>query len=59
MLQYEELINLRQSFDENSVRQEKMLQDFTAEALIDNLKVAAAEAEEKSEAIADRFLDGQ
>ena len=57
-IQYDHLNNLKSQFDENSRLQDDMLKSFDSQVLQDNLKVAALEAEEKSESIAEEFLEG-
>jgi ESCRT-I complex subunit VPS37 len=56
---YDHLNNLKSQFDENSRLQDDMLKSFDSQVLQDNLKVAALEAEEKSESIAEEFLEGK
>ncbi|ELU07709.1 hypothetical protein CAPTEDRAFT_190912 [Capitella teleta] len=54
---YDQLNELRTQFDDLSKKQDDVLQRYDLSTLQDRLKVAAEEAEEASEKIADEFLD--
>ena len=56
--QYDHLNDLRQKFDQSSARQDLLRNQFSTQALEDNLKVAAHQAEEQAEHIAEKFLNG-
>ena len=57
--QYDTLNDLRQRFDEKAKEQDILRSKFDPSALQANLKVAAIQAEEEAEGIADSFLDGK
>lgn len=57
--QYDQLNELRNKFDASSKRQDELLEMFSPQALQDNVKVAALEAEEAAEAVAEDFLEGE
>lgn len=59
LMQYDKLNELRAEFDHLSQRQDSALHQFDIPVIQDRLKVAAQEAEEESESIADQFLDGE
>ncbi|KAI0234873.1 Vacuolar protein sorting-associated protein 37A [Lamellibrachia satsuma] len=56
---FDVLNDLRLQFDEHSQRQDVLREQFSESNLIDILRVAALEADEESEVIADSFLDGK
>ena len=56
--QYDELNDLRRVFDEHSERQAEMRSVYDPQTLQANLRVAAQEAEEEAEAIAEEFIEG-
>lgn len=56
---YDQLNELRNKFDASSKRQDELLEMFSPQALQDNIKVAALEAEEAAEAVAEDFLEGK
>ena len=58
-LQYDHLNDLRQRFDDGAARQDVLRNRYSTQALEDNLKVAAHQAEEQAEHVAEKFLNGE
>ena len=58
-LQYDILNDLRGKFDEKTMQQEILRSKFDPSGLQANLKVAAMQAEEEAESVAESFLDGE
>lgn len=58
VMQYDQLNELRNKFDTSVRRQDDLLQVFSPQTLQDNIRVAALEAEEEAEAVAEDFLEG-
>lgn len=56
---YDQLNELRNKFDTSVRRQDELLQVFSPQTLQDNIRVAALEAEEEAEAVAEDFLEGK
>ncbi|NP_001089334.1 vacuolar protein sorting 37 homolog A L homeolog [Xenopus laevis] len=56
---YEQLMQLKSSFEKKSQRQHELSESCSLSALQARLKVAAHEAEEESDKIADEFLEGK
>ena len=59
VFQYDKLNELRTEFDLSCSSQDHLRQQLEPTALQDRLKVAALEAEEEAEAVAEKFLDGE
>ena len=57
--QYDHLNDVRRKFEETSSKQETLRAQFDPSALQARLKVAASQAEEESENIAEQFLSGK
>ena len=58
MFQYDELNDLRRTFDEYSEKQKEVRKAYDPQTLQANLKVAAQQAEEEAETIAEEFIEG-
>lgn len=57
-MQYEQLNDLQVQFESSLQRQDELHAKFDLNLTTDNLKVAALQAEEHAEAIAEQFLSG-
>ena len=56
--QYDIFNEVKAEYDKNAERQEQLRQFYDIRHIQDNLKVAALQAEEESESIAEKFLEG-
>lgn len=56
---YDIFNEVKADYDKNAERQEQLRQFYDIRHIQDNLKVAALQAEEESESIAERFLEGK
>ena len=59
MFQYDQLNEVRAKFDELSQRQDELRQVYDPQIVRNNLQVAAMQAEEEAEAIAEKFIEGK
>ena len=57
--QFDVLNDLRRQFDEHAHTQDELRQQYSDSNLQDILRIAAVEADETSETIAESFLDGE
>lgn len=59
VLQHDTLCEARNEFEENLKLQSKLHQTYTPQALQDQLRIAAMQAEEESDSIAEDFLQSK
>jgi len=57
-VQYEQLNDLRVKFESSLQRQDDLHGMYDLRLTVDNLKVAALQAEEEAESVAEQFLSG-